>query len=42
MNSGQVLGGQNAGDVDHVKRQLDILQKELEVEKSTTGAVIDQ
>jgi hypothetical protein len=29
-------------DVDHVKRQLEELQRELDQEKSTTGAVIEQ
>jgi hypothetical protein len=38
-----VLGGahQQAGDVEHVKRQIEELQKELDKERSTTGAVIE-
>lgn len=42
LNSGQVMGAQNQGDVDHVKRQLDEIQRELNRERDTTGRIIDQ
>jgi len=35
------MGNQNQGDVDHVKRQLDEIQKELDRERNTTGQIID-
>ena len=38
-----MMGGiSSQSDFDHVKRQLDDLQRELDLERQTTGKVIDQ
>jgi hypothetical protein len=40
LNSGQVMGVQSSSDYDHVKRQLEEIQRELERERNTTGSII--
>ena len=42
LHSGQVMGGSQQSDVEHVRRQLEELQRELDQERNSTGKVIEQ